>query len=247
MSRKQALIGILTPSSNTVLEPVTAAILAGIEGVSAHFSRFPVTEIALSDKADAQFDSGPMLSAARLLADAHVGVISWSGTSASWLGFGRDEALCKEIHEGTGIAACTSVLALNELLACCPERRLGLVTPYTADVQERITANYRRAGYDVVSEAHVGISNNYAFADVSAEAVAELCRNVAKAKPSAIVIMCTNMRGAELASDLEAELGIPVYDSAAAVVWKALAMVGIAPGRVAGWGSMFSSNPAEIS
>ncbi len=42
-------LGMLTPSSNTALEPITCAMLAGIDGVSAHFSRFKVTEIALSE------------------------------------------------------------------------------------------------------------------------------------------------------------------------------------------------------
>lgn len=39
-------IGLLTPSSNTVLEPVSAAMLAGLPEASAYFSRFRVTEIA---------------------------------------------------------------------------------------------------------------------------------------------------------------------------------------------------------
>ena len=41
-------LGMLTPSSNTALEPITYAMLAGVEGVSVHFSRFKVTEITLS-------------------------------------------------------------------------------------------------------------------------------------------------------------------------------------------------------
>jgi maleate isomerase len=40
-------IGMLTPSSNTVLEPVTQRLLAGTPAITAHFSRFRVTEIAL--------------------------------------------------------------------------------------------------------------------------------------------------------------------------------------------------------
>ena len=38
-------IGILTPSSNTALEPLTTAIVAGLPDVSVHFARFTVTEI----------------------------------------------------------------------------------------------------------------------------------------------------------------------------------------------------------
>ena len=86
----RTLLGMLTPSSNTVLEPVTAAMLAGLDDVSAHFSRFPVTEIALSASALAQFDDAPILAAAGLLAHAKVDVIAWNGTSSGWLGFAAD-------------------------------------------------------------------------------------------------------------------------------------------------------------
>ena len=53
---KRTLLGMLTPSSNTALEPITSAMVAGLPNVSAHFSRFKVTEIALSSDALAQFD-----------------------------------------------------------------------------------------------------------------------------------------------------------------------------------------------
>ena len=71
---KRILLGMLTPSSNTVLEPVTSAMLAGLPDVTAHFGRFRVTEISLRDDALEQFDMEPLLAAARLLADAKVEV-----------------------------------------------------------------------------------------------------------------------------------------------------------------------------
>ena len=54
-------LGMLTPSSNTTLEPVTTAMLAGLPSVSLHFSRFRVTEIAVTPGALAQFDDRPIL------------------------------------------------------------------------------------------------------------------------------------------------------------------------------------------
>ena len=86
---------MLTPSSNTVLEPTCAAMLAGMADVSAHFARFRVTQIALSELALRQFDEQPMLQAAELLADAKVNAICWNGTSAGWLGLEADRALCR--------------------------------------------------------------------------------------------------------------------------------------------------------
>jgi maleate isomerase len=234
------LFGVVTPSSNTVLEPLTSAMLADVPGASAHFSRFTVTQIALSSGALAQFDTAPMVSAARLLADAKVGVIGWSGTSASWLGFERDEALCAEIERATGAQACTSVLAINELLGLVSSSRFALVSPYTADVQRRIAQNYAKHGYEIVAEAHMGISDNYAFSDITEAQILAMCRQVATARPEAIVIMCTNMRGARLAPIVEAEFGIPLLDSTSAVVWKALKLLGADGRRVEGWGRLFS-------
>ena len=86
-------LGVLTPSSNTALEPLPQALIAGLPEVSVHFSRFSVTQIALSADALGQFQRERILDAARLLADAHVDVIGWSGTSAGWLGFDTDQSV----------------------------------------------------------------------------------------------------------------------------------------------------------
>ena len=99
---KRILLGMLTPSSNTVLEPVTTQMIAGLPEASAHFGRFRVTEIALSDKALGQFDDSEILRAAELLSHAKVHSIGWSGTSSGWLGFEADEGLCRRITEATG-------------------------------------------------------------------------------------------------------------------------------------------------
>ena len=121
-SGRTARLGMLTPSSNSVLEPMTARMLAGQGGVTAHFSRLRVTQIGLSQAALGQFDRGPMLAAAELLADARVSSILWNGTSGAWLGFGNDEALSAAITERTGVPASTSALAFRDLFR---RRRIG--------------------------------------------------------------------------------------------------------------------------
>src|ERR1700749_3251863 len=116
---------MLTPSSNTVLEPVSTAIVTGLPEVSVHFGRFKVTEIALSEQALRQFDDTEILRAAELLAHAKVNTIAWTGTSASWLGFDRDERLCERITASTGIQARTTVLAYRDLFRRVGSQRIG--------------------------------------------------------------------------------------------------------------------------
>lgn len=237
--RTSVRLGMLTPSSNTTLEPVTAAMLAGLPSVSVHFSRFRVTEIALTADALAQFDDRPILAAAELLAHAKVDVIAWNGTSSGWLGFDADQRLCERIQAATGIRTSTSMLALNEILAATGVKRFGLVTPYIDAVQQRIVANYAGLGIACDAERHLRIQDNFAFSEVSADTLTSLIRAVAAEKPDAIGIICTNLRAAPLVAALEAELGLPIYDTIATVVWKSLKLAGIDPAWVTGWGRVF--------
>jgi maleate isomerase len=235
----RALLGMLTPSSNTVLEPMVGRMLVDLPDVSAHFGRFRVTEISLGEAALGQFETGPMLEAAGLLADARVQTICWNGTSAGWLGFDADETLCREIEQATGIRGCSSVLGLNEIFRLQGVRRFGLVTPYRDDIQERIVATYAQAGLTCVAERHQGDRGNFSFSEYGEATIARMIREVAAAGPDAITVFCTNFRGARIASVLEAETGIPVYDTVATGLWQAMQVAGADASRVKGWGSLF--------
>jgi maleate isomerase len=230
---------MLTPSSNTTLEPVTTAMIAGLPEASAHFGRFRVTEIALSDQALGQFDDREILRAAELLAHAKVQAIGWNGTSSGWLGFEADLRLCRRITEVTGIPACTSVLALNEIFTLTKVKRFGLVTPYLDDVQSAIVKNYAASGFECVAERHLRKRDNFSFSEVSADEIRRMVREVAVERPQAITIFCTGLRGAPLVEELEAETGIPIYDTIATAVWNSLKLAGADPKRVRGWGRLF--------
>ncbi|MBE7199158.1 MAG: Asp/Glu/hydantoin racemase, partial [Parafilimonas terrae] len=164
-TRQTVRLGMLTPSSNSVLEPMTARLLHGQPGISAHFARLRVTQIGLSTAALGQFDQAPMLAAAELLADARVAALLWNGTAGAWLGFANDAALSAAITQRTGVPASTSALAFRDLFRRRGIGRVGLVTPYTGDVQARIQANWQADGFDCSAERHLGLSENFAFAE----------------------------------------------------------------------------------
>lgn len=247
MKSKSIKLGILTPSSNTVLEPVTCAMVADLPEVSVHFSRFRVTEISLSHYALSQFDETPILEAVHLLADAQVDVIVWNGTSAGWLGFDTDLRLCQKIKQTTGIASTTSVLALNEVLRSQGIKKFGLVTPYLSKIQEGIIKNYSQEGFDCIAERHFGKQDNFSFSEVTAADIKSMIYEVAAKKPQAITTFCTNLCAAPVVEELEKEIGIPIYDTIAVVIWKSLVMLGVDPARIKGWGSLFRQIAGEQS
>jgi maleate isomerase len=238
-SPQRISFGILVPSSNTVLEPLTQQIVSQLRDVSVHFARFRVLKIALDPDALAQFDNSAIIEAALLLADAKVDVIGWSGTSSGWLGFDADVKLCEEITAATGIPATTSVLGLNRLIKQLGISEMGLLTPYTDDVQSAIMENYRAFGVDCSVEHHLGRSDNRGFADVSEKTLDEGFWQLAKRGAGVVSVFCTGLKAAHLVHRWEAEAGITVLDTVATVVWDMCRIAGVDTRSVEGWGVLF--------
>jgi maleate isomerase len=222
-----ARIGMLTPSSNTVLEPATAALVAPLgDRVSVHYSRFRVTRISDEAESHQQFALEPMLHAARLLADARVGVITWNGTSGAWAGLDHDRALIESIEQQTGIPATTATLTLVETMRAAGIRRYALVVPYEDEITRRIRQVLSTEGFECTGASNERITDNFAFSEVSSDHIANRARAVAEGA-QAVVIHCTNLRGAEVAGRLAGELGVPVLDSVVVALHGALRVVGI--------------------
>jgi maleate isomerase len=240
-------IGVLTPSSNTVLEPLSTSLAAPLaDRLSLHFSRFRVTAIADEPKSDRQFADAPMLHAARLLADARVDAMLWAGTSAAWLGLDADRRLVDAITGETAIPATTATLSLLDAFRVLDVRRYGLVVPYVEAVSTAIVRNLEDAGFACVARTSEGIRDNWAFSAMAADLISDRVRQVARAGPDAVVIHCTNLRGAEVSEALEEELGLPVLDSVVVGLWGALGLVGLAaPGR--GFGRLAGVRPARAA
>lgn len=244
---RKVRLGVIVPSSNTALEPLTQAMVASIQEpdleISVHFSRFRVTKISLTADADAQFKLDVMLEAARLLADAKVDVIGWSGTSAGWLGFEKDEQLCQAIKEDTGIPATSSTLGLNRVLEKLGAKQLGLITPYTAEINDAIRSNYARIEIEIPisQEKHIGILDNVKIAEVDENALDRMVDSVVQGGASVLTTFCTNLSAAQRVDHWEEKYDITVLDSVSTVVWDMLRMTIRKPGLVKGWGRMLSN------
>jgi len=230
-------IGMIVPSSNTCLEPQTYRILGSRTDVTVHFTRIPVTRIALDDSSDRQFDPAVMREAAQLLATADVDVIAWNGTSGSWLGSAHDHELAAEITGATGIPATTSTLAYLEAFRTFGTERIGLFTPYTEDVNQQIIASYEREGIKTVDHRALGLSDNESFARVTDDEMRPGSLELATAAPDALVYLCTNLYGANITAEIEDATGVPVLDSVAVTLWHSLKLAG-APLLERRWGRL---------
>jgi maleate isomerase len=230
---------MIVPSSNTCLEPLTYRMLEGRTDVTIHFTRIPVTRIALDGSSDRQFDAAVMREAGRLLATADVDVIAWNGTSGSWLGAAHDRELVHEITDATGIPATTSTLAYLEAFKSFGTERIALFTPYTEDVNLQVIAAYEREGIKTVDHRALGLSDNESFARVSVDEMRPGSRELAAAAPDALVYLCTNLYGANITAEIEDSTAVPVLDSVAVTLWHALRLAG-APLLDPRWGKLLA-------
>lgn len=238
-SHQHSFIGVITPSGNSVVERITLGVVRHLPQVSVHFSRTPV--YGSSDPSPDSYAMDGPLAAARLLAHAAPQVLVWNGSKGGTIGFSHDRQLATAITQETGIAATTSILGLESVLRERDIRRIAVVTPYGDAGQAKTVACLQAEGYEVVAEAHAGYSDNLSYASVPFSLITDMARQVALARPQAIVSLCTNFPAAVLAAPLEAELGIPFFDTTALGVWRALTLCGVSTSPAAAqWGSLFA-------
>jgi maleate isomerase len=239
---QRVFIGTITPSGNTVVERVTLGIVRDLPEVSAHFSRTPV--FGSSDPSPDRYAPEGFVAAARLLAHAAPAVLVWNGSKGAGIGFEHDRALVDAIRAETGIATTTSILGMEQLLGARGITRVAVVTPYNDPGQHKTIACLGREGFDCVAEAHAGLADNLSYANVPLDQIAAMVRQVAAAKPQAVLCLCTNFPAAVVAAPLEAELGVPIYDTTALGAWHALRLAGVDTSAAAArWGSLFNEAP----
>lgn len=215
-------------------------MLGDREDVTMHSTRIPVTRIALDSSSNNQFDVVSMGHAAELLATAQVDVIAWNGTSGSWLGADHDRQITDFITENTGIPSTTSTLAYLEAFDRFRLSSIGLLTPYTKDVNEQIGQCYAASGITVQGERHYSLSENESFARLDAEQLLPFSRELLEQKPDALIYLCTNLYGAPAVSRLEEQFGIPVLDSVAVTLWHSL-LLAKAPLLDPRWGRLLAA------
>ena len=232
-------LATITPSGNTVVERVTTELLRCFPQVSAHYSRMPV--FGERDPSPDAYALEPLLGAAQLLSHAKPQVLLWNGSKGTAIGFEHDRALARQLHAATGIPATTSTLALAEALAARGIRRIGLVTPHVEAYQHKLISRLAAEGLECVAEAHGGLADNLSYASLPLPRIAEMMRSVAAARPEAIVSLCTNFPGAPLVATIEAELGLPIFDTVSLGIWHALRLAGVdTRPAAAAWGQLFA-------
>lgn len=234
----RARIGLIVLATDNTIEHEWRRIMTDMDGVALYQSRIlndaqitPETLRAMEPRIAAATDV--------ILPGAPFDVIAYGCTSAT-MAIG-EEGIFARIHEARRDVRCTTpVTAAFAAFRAFNAKRIGVLTPYRADVN-RIVADYIEArGFEVPVFGSFNEENDMIAARITPKSVREgVLAVTAKAKLDAVFVSCTSIRLAEAAAEIENEIGIPVTSSNHAMAWHALRLAGVTE-TMPQWGRLFA-------
>jgi maleate isomerase len=158
--------------------------------------------------------------AVRDLATARPDVVVFGCTSAGALrGNAYEAALIERIAGETGARTLSVAACVRAGIAARGARRVGIVTPYVEALNEKIRASLEADGLEVVGIHGLGITENFAIADVTPERIAEFAVECfGGGGIDLLFASCTNFRAYEARELIEDALGVPALTSNQAAV-----------------------------
>ncbi len=169
-----------------------------------------------------------LTAAAQLLPPAaHFDVIAYACTSGTAL-LGAEE-VHGQVAAGATTAAVTDPLTAGlAAMHALGLKRIGVVSPYVADVSEPLCAAFDAGGVAVTRTLSFGEEEEARVARIAPASIAAATREVARGGGiDGLFLSCTNLRTADLLGPLTAELGLPVLASNQVLAWHMLKLAGL--------------------
>ncbi len=238
----RARLGLIVLATDFTIEHEWRAIMAGLPGVALYESRIlndaqitPETLRAMEPRIAAATDV--------ILPGAALDVVAYGCTSAS-MAIGEEKVFAR-IREARPDAKCTTpITGAFAAFRALGAKRIGVLTPYRADVN-RIVADYIRGrGFEVPVFGSFNEQDDSVVAAITPAAIKQgVMTLLSHAKVDAVFVSCTSVRLAEAARAIEAETGVPITSSNHAMAWHALRLAGIED-VMPQWGRLFETQLA---
>ena len=209
-------VGLLVPSSNTIMEQ---DIIRGVgRHASVHTARMHMTEATRAAE-NAMLDRY-LPQAIADIASVRPDITIFGCTSASALrGEEYDKELCSLISAQTGGVTISTIAAVNDAIKASGASRVAILTPYGEELNVKIRDSIAAAGVEVIAIEGMGITENFECSVPAPEEITERAAAlVNRSNAGLLLISCTNFRALESASSIEEATGVPVITSNSAVL-----------------------------
>jgi maleate isomerase len=209
-------IGLIVPSSNTVMEPDFHRHFASPNVVS-------TTRILLEHvtrEAETRMLQKDLPRAIQLIKTTAPDVVVFGCTSAGSLeGLTHDDGIRELIEKQMRARAITVLRAVMTQLSLIRPQKIVVLTPYVEDLTSSIAGCIAEEGYSVTKAAGMGIEENLEIGKVTpADIVRFVESQVERIDADCLFLSCTNWRAIETIEPLQKTLGIPVITSNQAAI-----------------------------
>ena len=222
----RARIGLIVLATDFTIEHEYRALLACLPGVALYQSRI-MNSAQITPETLRAMEAGIADAAAVILPGNRLDVIGYGCTSASMvLG---EQTVFDRIHSARPeVAATTPITAAFAAFEAFGAKRIGVLTPYRADVNAIVRGYIEKKGYEVpvfgsFNEPDDGIVAAMDSASIENGIDAIMRRH----KVDMVFVSCTSVRLMQSAARIERRLGVPVTSSNHAMAWHCLRLAGI--------------------
>jgi maleate isomerase len=212
--------GVLIPSTNTTVEieytrhlPATLQFHVGRCGKAANTPFSPSLD-------------EDVIRQSKLLGDAKVEVITLAQTSASLFDDDYDTRVKAQMSSNAGVPAVTSAEAIGEAVRALGMKRIGIVTPYSAEVIQRAKQYLEmKYGLQVLGMEGFGATDAYAIGKLDANMAFEALQRVDTPEIEVLIVPGGNFPTMPWIAAWERALGKPVITTNQATLWSALGVM----------------------
>lgn len=215
-------VGLLVPSSNTVMEVDLYRNLP--KHMTLHTARMYLEETTRSAEMKMIEEFAPK--AAELVKTAKPHLVVFGCTSAGSLGGPQyDKEICSGLSKITGVPTVGVFSSVREALRRSQTRSVAVITPYIEDINASIRAGLEEDGFEVAAIHGIGIDVNFELATVTPEEIAEFSSERLKdVKADIIFFSCTNFHAMEALPLLKQHFDCPMITSNTATLEAIVAL-----------------------
>ncbi len=214
-SRKR--VGLIVPSTNTVMEPDLYNHLPS--WVTVHTARM-LLQGGVTIEAEERMLDEYLPANAKEIGTLRPDVVVFGCTSAGALrGPAYERNLAQELSQITGAPTVTIMEAVVEELHRLGAKRVVLLSPYSPEVNETIQRSLEASGFQVVYVQGMDLPDAFGIADVRPEQILEYARDHLRGiDADCLFISCANLRSLEAIDAIREVSPIPVVTSNQAVL-----------------------------
>lgn len=213
----RGIIGVMTPAMNTVVQPELELIRPA--GVTNQMQRFRLGGDRISEdlfaEAEKLMDANPVAIAIGLTTDAGPG------------GVDKLQTVCGELEAGLGIPVCNASIATQQGLKKLGAKRVAVLTPFNAEVDQIVKTNIEAGGFEVVTIKGTEAPTLPAICETPLQQIKDLAKMLSNCDCDAIAQIGTALPLVGMIEELEQLCGKPIIACNAAVYWQTLRAAGI--------------------